>query len=275
MNAHASYVEHAGSSLHYQRYGSGPRAWLLFHGFGQDHTRFRKFTEMIGDGNSCYAFDLFHHGQSRWAPGDVPITKEAWDQFIKTFLEQENLTRFGVVGYSIGARFALATTELFPNQVDSVVLIAPDGITENVWYRLATKTSPGRGLFRLTVALPGLFSILAALARSAGMISSGLLTFVRKQMQAPEQRARVYNSWVAFRKLGAAPGLLHAIGALCIPVVTFVGRRDPVITKDHVGILAKKCSTATVVELDASHSQLIEAAAAYMHSAMPFAATKE
>ncbi|NJM25205.1 MAG: alpha/beta hydrolase [Bacteroidia bacterium] len=210
-NVKGRCVELAGSSLYYQRYGSGPVVWLLFHGFGQDHRRFEKFAELLGDGTSCYAFDLFHHGRSAWTPGHKPITPEVWDQFIRKFLEQENVTRFGVVGYSIGARFAIATTELHANMVDRVVLIAPDGISENAWYRVATKSAPGRALFRLTVTQPGIFVMLAMLARSVGVISGGLMAFARKQMQSPEQRARVYKSWVSFRKLSAGPGLFNTM----------------------------------------------------------------
>ena len=107
-------------TLHYDRLGQGPRILLAFHGAGQTGQEcFQSFADHLGSYYTVYAFDLFFHGQSlglygtdNFSDRDV-VDKHSWELFIQTFLDEKQIDQFDVAGFSLGGRFALATTECF------------------------------------------------------------------------------------------------------------------------------------------------------------------
>ncbi len=146
-----------GSRLTYQRFGTGPRALLAFHGMGQRSTCFAPLDRVLRDEFTIYSFDLFYHGDSSCLSGDEytdgeVLTKARWQELIMTFLRQQGIDRFSVAGFSLGGRFALTTTELFAGRVDALWLFSPDGITISPWYWIAIHTQAGRWLFRYFLA---------------------------------------------------------------------------------------------------------------------------
>ena len=118
----------------YTLLGSGPRILLAFHGIGQDGAScFAPSLQSLGSHYTIYAFDLPFHGANGDAPFEV-ITKTDWKECIQSFLSQNNVTRFDITGFSIGGRFALATLQAFPQNIDNAFLIAPDGRIALAYY---------------------------------------------------------------------------------------------------------------------------------------------
>ena len=64
-------IVYQSSELYYYREGDGNKVILLFHGFGQDHKAFDSWIDVLESDYTIFAFDLFFHGNSKWAnPGD-------------------------------------------------------------------------------------------------------------------------------------------------------------------------------------------------------------
>jgi pimeloyl-ACP methyl ester carboxylesterase len=180
---------------------NGPIPLLAFHGIGQDHHVFEPLAQQLEGRYAIYAFDLFFHGaQPTKVAGDV-LTKQRFQEIIQSFLHQNQIERFAVTGFSIGGRFALATAEAFPQQIDELILLAPDGITISPWYRMATRTGLGRRLFRFLLKHMPLLHQLGRFFLSLGLINRSALKFAENTLSTAEQRECVYNSWVYFRKL--------------------------------------------------------------------------
>ena len=185
--------------LGYQKVGHGNQALLAFHGFGQDHTAFDPIVGELESRFTIYSFDLFFHGGSEWH-GKYAIGKQDWVSILNQFLSQESISKFSLLGFSMGAKFALATLEAFEDAIESIYLISPDGIKRNIWYTLATRF-PGRWFFQSLIKRPKRFQGILSLAEQFKLVDSSVIQFVRTQMESELQRRRVYNSWVMFRKL--------------------------------------------------------------------------
>src|SRR5258708_7224352 len=147
----SDFIEYHGSKLFYYKYGVGQKAILLFHGFGQDHTAFNSWIEVLKGDYMVYSFDLFFHGDSVWTSSD-PVEKADWKEIIELFLRKEKIVEFELSDCSMGGKFVLSPLESFPDRIKKIALIAPDGIKVNFWYRLATYPFLMRALFESFVS---------------------------------------------------------------------------------------------------------------------------
>jgi pimeloyl-ACP methyl ester carboxylesterase len=199
-----SYSEHAivdgDRKLFYYRYGNSPRHVWLFHGFGQNHTAFDKLIHDLSPNFSVFAFDIYAHGKSNW-PGDSPVTQQDWTRTVQSIIGRHGMESVSVVGYSLGARLALATTQVPGLSVEKLVLIAPEGLIANPWYSLATGRSLGRALFKYFMRNPGWLGLLSKLAGTLGLISGSLRHFVMTQVRQARIRDQIIQAWLTFRLL--------------------------------------------------------------------------
>jgi len=54
----------------------------------------------------------------------------------------------------MGGRVSLYIAQQFPQQIRSIALMAPDGLHQNIWHKLATQTIIGNQLFHFTMNYP-------------------------------------------------------------------------------------------------------------------------
>lgn len=242
MKRFLNYVRTGGSS-----HESGDRRPLLmFHGYGQNASIFKDIEG--------YSFDLFFHGKSEWSKGEEPLEKSDWKELMTEFLHDNNIERFSVLGFSMGGKFALATLEAFPDRIDKVILLAPDGIKTSFWYSLATYPIAFRKFFKGMISNHQRFLRIATMSKKLGLIDKGVLRFVQTQMDSEEKRKRVYYSWVVFRHLRFDIKKLSAlITRHNIDAKIFIGRHDKIIKAKHM-----KKLTSRVEILDAGHNDLIK-----------------
>lgn len=233
--------------LNYVRSGNGPIAMLTFHGYGQDNTVFEKYS-----GYTFYHIDLFFHGKSEWNKGELPLEKNEWKELISDLLTKNNIQNFSVLGFSMGAKFAMATLEAFPNRVIEIVLLAPDGVKTSFWYSLATYPIALRKVFKSMIGNHTRFLRIASAAKKLGLIDKGVLRFVETQMDSEEKRRRVYYSWVVFRHLKFdIDEIRDLINKHKISLRLFVGRYDKIIKPENM-----KRLTSRIEILDAGHNDL-------------------
>lgn len=252
------FIAYKGSTLFYTRQGHGPENMLLFHGFGQDHCAFDTWAAALVNTHTLYIVDLYYHGQSTWPSPNTPLQKADWRAILELLFAQHALDRFSIAGYSIGARFALATAEAFPERTVTVFLIAPDGITRNAWYALATGTTPTRQLFHSMIAHHGRFLSAAQALRSLRLVPPNLVKFASYHMSTEERRRRVYASWVVFRRLTfSLRALATILNGHRVGVVMVVGKHDPVIRAEGMPRFLRLVQRHHLVTLDAGHSGLV------------------
>jgi pimeloyl-ACP methyl ester carboxylesterase len=252
---------HPGAQLSFQQRGHGPCPLLLFHGFGQTHAAFIPLADALAETHTCYLFDLYFHGDSVWHLDEQPLDKVMLQAVLSDFLVEQQIDKFAVGGFSLGGKFALAMVEAFPDRIQDLYLIAPDGIKTSLWYSLATYPVPLRKLFKSMIKKPGLFLSLANFCNRIGVVDRGLIRFASSQMATEEQRRRVYYSWTVFRHLNFD---LKKIAALIndnqMNVVVVVGEFDKVIRAKNMNRLMKYLAHQKLIVLSTGHNGLLKSA---------------
>ncbi len=252
------FIYYNNSSLHYAKTGNGEHHLLVFHGFGQDMNVFDFFARSLARHYTFYVFDLYFHGKSRWAHGEKTLEKKEWKETMELFLAENHIDKFQLAAFSLGGKFALATLEAFPEKVKKLYLIAPDGISENFWYRLATWPILSRKFFRSMISHHHRFEKLTRMLSMSGLVDNGLIRFADYQMGTPEKRSRVYYSWVVFRHLTFnADHIAELINQYKIMTTLILGKHDKVIKPENMHRFLKKINHHRLEILDTGHSGLI------------------
>jgi len=245
--------------LAYRKSGYGNKALLLFHGFGQHHQAFAALTDTLAPYFTLYAFDLFFHGSSKWNEGEQPLEKEMWKEILRQFLEEHHIEKFSVLGFSMGGKFALASLELFPHQIEQIILLAPDGVKTSFWYSLATYPLVLRKFFKSMILKPGRLHAVTTVLHTLHLIDHGMLRFAESQMATQEKRERVYYSWVVFRHLQVdIRQIAELINASSIQLLMIVGKHDKIITARNMNHLLGLVPNHKLELLDTGHNGVID-----------------
>lgn len=253
-----SLVTYKDSLLAYQKSGYGEKVLLLFHGFGQHHKVFETLTEALSTSFTLYAFDLFFHGQSKWNQDEQTLEKEMWREIMLQFLTENKVDHFSVLGFSLGGKFALASVELFPDRIEQVILLAPDGIKTNFWYSLATYPFLLRRFFKSMILKPGRLHTITSLLHTLHVVDNGLLRFAETQMDTQEKRERVYYSWVVFRHLKfEMKAIARILETHSMRLTLIVGKHDKIITTENMNHLLCHLQDYQFEVLDTGHNGVI------------------
>lgn len=131
--------------LHYTRQGSGPPL-LLLHGNGEDGSYFTHQIGYFSRQYTVYAIDTRGHGQS--PRGDAPFTMAQFARDLLDFMDEQELARARILGFSDGGNIALTFALAYPERVEKLVLnganLDPSGVKAHVQipivlgYRLAS-----------------------------------------------------------------------------------------------------------------------------------------
>ncbi|GAB3642060.1 alpha/beta fold hydrolase [Spirosoma arcticum] len=252
------FFDYEGNRLAYHKVGHGPATLVGFHGFGQTGHVFYPLNETAGHRFTIFAIDLFFHGDSRYTSNQL-LTKTGWQRLMAAFLEAHRIGRFSLIGFSLGGRFALSTVEAFADRLDQLILIAPDGITHNVWYRLATTTSAGRWLFRHGLRHLSALDQLGHALVWAGLLNRTAMRFAELSLSTSTQRTLVYRVWTQFRLI--YPDLDVASASLTkhsVRVRFFTGAFDRIVPGAFILPLTDQLQRYELTVLKTGHNHLIE-----------------
>lgn len=267
-----SYFYFGGAAVHYLKTGQGTKILLAFHGVGQDHTCYNTFTESLGDQYTFYVFDLFYHGKTAGINANQPnpqdrLSKVFWGDFMQAFCAENQIDKFSVAGFSMGGKFVLATTEALAGRIETLYLLAPDGIGESIWYRLATRFWPTQWLFKLIVFNPLFARQIGNVFLQLGWVNKSTLRFIDSTLATPQQQMRVYLAWLVFSDLRFD---MSHLGQLCnqngIRVRLFLGRYDALVPEASVYALTTQLNDYELVMLKTGHHRLVEKAAEWLQS---------
>lgn len=244
--------------LAYRVLGNGPIVMLTFHGFGQDSCVFEVWERLVHSRYTIYAIDLFFHGESLLLNGS-PLTKTDWQRLINGFLTAQGIDRFSLAGFSLGGRFALVTAEQFMPRLEQLILMAPDGITQTIWYRLATGTGPGQWAFRLFLRHLSVLSRLGRVLVKMRLLHRTVLRFAEISLATPEQRQQVYLSWTRFYPVAVdVPVLAALLNRSPVRVRFFTGYFDQIVPGRYILPLTSRLHSYELTVLKTGHNRLIE-----------------
>jgi pimeloyl-ACP methyl ester carboxylesterase len=253
-----SFIHYRRNLVHYVKAGNGNHPLLVFHGFGQDHTLYVPLLKSLSKKYTLYIIDLFFHGKSEWNEGEKPLHKSEWNNILQVLFQEQHISSFSILAYSLGGKFALATVEGFPKQIREIFLLAPDGIKTSFWYSLATYPKVLRSFFKSMIFRHDRFLMITNRLNNMNLVDKGLLRFADFQMNTEAKRKRVYYSWVVFRHLTFD---LKNIAALIndnnIRLTMIVGKYDKVIRPENMQRLLKHVRDYKIEILESGHTGLI------------------
>lgn len=229
MQSH--YITHNNSTIHYRQFGIGPKLLFCFHGYGRESYTFSFLERRLGNAFTIIAIDIPYHGLTEWKEELTfkPIYLIQFLLQIRRSLNKED-SKFSILGFSMGGRIALYLTQLLPDQVERLVLLAPDGLSFNFWRWLGSQTLIGSKLLHYTIHHPQWLKWLINKAIKWHVIHRGLANFIEYYIYDEEHRKTLYMRWISMRKFKPSTSKLkQLIKKNHLPVRMLFGAFDRVI----------------------------------------------
>jgi pimeloyl-ACP methyl ester carboxylesterase len=261
-----NYLIHPKGKLAYRKEGSGPEVFLVFHGFGQSHLDMLEFDRVRKPRQTFLFFDIFYHGRSQWTDSGSELDSTTWMELIQSIQTKEGFPDFHLIGYSMGGKFALLTYELFPGQVKSLILLAPDGIKTGLWYSMTSYPNYFHPLFKRVIFKPNRFFGIVEGLNSAGIVEKSLVKFIKTQMETRSKRAQAYFVWKVFGGIQLQLGKIIRLARKnpAVPITLFIGEFDKMVTAENLKGFSSKIPHLTKVVLPVGHGGLIQEAVEYL-----------
>ncbi|MCD2424749.1 alpha/beta hydrolase [Niabella pedocola] len=173
---------------------------VCLHGFNESA---QAFSVLKNSANryTILAIDAPFHGNTCWKEG-LRFTPGQLHEIIQLLLSAESFNAAEpliLVGFSLGGRMCLSYYQLYPQSVQQLLLLAPDGLEMSFWYWCASHTLIGNRLFASTMKNPGWLIKFAGVLNKAGLINAGVKKFAVHYLHQPQVCKMLYTSWTAFR----------------------------------------------------------------------------
>lgn len=172
---------------------------LAFHGYGMTGKQFHVLQKSITDRYYVHGFDHFFHGHSKLADwSEKKIVSGMPRQMVRLYLEEwfkvHGKQRVSLLAYSIGADIALILLEEFPEWIEQIILMAPDGIAPYKGFQFMQHHGVGKQLFRQAAKSKWIApSILKNLKRFK-VIDDDLYNIAYREIDTSAKRHDVYYS---------------------------------------------------------------------------------
>lgn len=204
------------SSLYVERRGTGPRVVLL-HGFTQSSACWPVLADALAQRHEVLAVDLPRHGTSADVPGNLDATADLLSDLARDAV---------VVGYSMGARYALTLAVQHPASVRGLVLVSGTAGIDDEAARAARRDADEARAARLETI--GLDAFLEEWLRQP------LFSDVPPERSCREARARNTVAGLAASLREAGTGVMvplwDRVAALDVPVLLLTGELDHAYT---------------------------------------------
>jgi pimeloyl-ACP methyl ester carboxylesterase len=253
----SEYIQFNNNKWHYLKIGNGKKLIITFHGYGNDADMFLPFQDYLKD-FTIISINLPYHGKTEWNKAD-PVQIDELVTLVNVLIEDANVDKFCLLGYSMGARACLCIAEQIPEQVDKILLIAPDGLVRNGFYQFVTKNSFGKWLFKDFLDHPDHYMPLVNLLKRTRVISPGRHKFAMYYINKQSEREKLLRIWPNMHLIiPDRVKLKRLIEEYRIPVHIFIGSYDKVIPLKNAKKFMRGLSTVQLHIFDKGHWLLDE-----------------
>lgn len=265
------FFTHGRLSMAVRLHGHGPLPLLAFHGFGRSGADMAALAPVLGARFTLHAFDLPFHGGSPAPQGPAPVQPEELAAFFTAYTASLGGGPAGLLGYSLGGRFALSLAERCPQLWSTVLLAAPDGLVRAPWYRALARHRLGRAAYRRFIRRPGAVHALIGLLHRTGLIGATMHQFLIGQSADRPARQLLHDVWTSFRAI--EPDLRRVAANMReaqLPLHLFMGAHDRVIPPRRAQRLQRSAPRLVQVHvLPTGHWMLTPVLAAAILEALP------
>ena len=228
-----------------------------FHGFAQDGSVFAALAPYLPKDACLIALDLPWHGASDWKKDHFSINDI--QEVINLLLAEKQQVKYSLIGFSFGARLALALARDEAQRWERLVLLAPDGLPRRGWYAFfdhlpfVSKKQVARWFDRSDLLLSW-----ANTLYEWKCLDAFSLRFMRQHLQTEATRKRLKGIWISaasFPSLKSSCSLFSTKPDQTVQLIT--GERDAVIPPASFAYLAQQIPTLQWTKIaEAGHDLL-------------------
>jgi pimeloyl-ACP methyl ester carboxylesterase len=235
----------------------GDKSLICFHGFGQDGRAFQSIAKNLL-GHTIYSFDLPFHGETLIEDPSSYLTAQQVNAVVQELLRSEGIKRFSILAFSIGARLAFPIVEAYGRNIESIWLLAPDGLWKNVWFSLATGSVHNQRIFRYLMRKPEVIFEAIKLLKFVHLMDLNTSNFILRQLETPAKREQVFRTWTYLSQMKGSLGNLSLVACENeLQIEIFVGDKDRIIAGSRMERSVKGIRNVSVLSLNAGHHDLI------------------
>jgi pimeloyl-ACP methyl ester carboxylesterase len=228
--------------------------WVFaFYGFGQQANVFDYLAESCSDTCGFMVFDLPYQACK------TPQTKIAFIEEMKALMHTHQIESITGISYSIGSRYNLVLAELLSPYLKKIILIAPDGVANNIWNKIATSTIFGHQIFKYLMFHPQTYLVLLKVLNKLFLLPRNLYLFTKLHVRNKETATRVYNCWMNMKHMQPDLQKINLEQQkYSFPIIGIFGKYDFVIKQKSSTILKKEIPAAELKIVEKGHKLLDE-----------------
>lgn len=188
---------------------------LILHGWGSSSKNWIRVKEILASqGYKVFVPDLPGFGENP-AP-NKPWGVSDYVEWVNTFAEKNNLSRFFLLGHSFGGGVAVRFINLFPEKILGLILVAPALRREKTikYYIVLILAKIGNLIFSIPV-----FSFLRPLARKILYFVVGTRDYYKLELQ------KIVTMKETFKKI-VSEDLLSYLPKIKTPTLIIWGKKD-------------------------------------------------
>lgn len=272
MSARVNLLEQRSIKLEYLVYGEGNDVVICLHGHGRPAEDF-SFLEKVD--RKVISLRLFYHGNSYFPEDRIekrPLRTEEFVELFNLLLDHESVENFHLFAFSQGGRFTLSVIPFFADRINTVTLIAPDGMDNNSFYNWSSRQKWARALFRKYEKNPTRLFKVSKIAVKLKLMRPKVRAFVDEFASDAETFKRASLTWRAFRNVQPRNNKIKkALKEHSIPLLIIMGSYDQVIRPKQAYMFAEKIGyTNCVVEVPNGHNFFKPSAIPRFKDLLPF-----
>ncbi|HVM87476.1 MAG TPA: alpha/beta hydrolase [Puia sp.] len=197
---HSFELSYKSSIINYCKAGNGQKLLFCFHGYSQSSQAFSFIEKKIANDFTLIAIDLPFHGKTVWNEG-LNFTKDDLLEILVKIRQDQSLNqkKIYLLGFSMGGRVSLSLLQEIPEQIEKIILVAPDGMKENFWYWLATHNQCGNKFFKHTMEKPHIMFRFLRIGNKMGVVNQSIYKFINYYIFDKQVRSELYRRWTTMR----------------------------------------------------------------------------
>lgn len=245
--------------VHFHEYGRGAKPMLAFHGYGMTGRQFHVLDRSVMGKYKVYGFDHFFHGESAlegWTEKQIiaGMPRAMAKLYLLEWFKKYGQQKVSLMAYSIGADIALILLEEFPDWIDEIILMAPDGLSPYKGFRFIQHNLLGRQIFRRATKSNWMAPSALKNLRRVGVIDENLHTIAYNEIDTPKKRQDVYYTLNLIKHLKPDTAkVVRALNRHNIKCVFIFGKDDLLFPKSAAMPVLSQIKNAQIHEVPMGH----------------------
>ncbi|MEM6261329.1 MAG: alpha/beta hydrolase [Bacteroidota bacterium] len=250
MNWHPGQITLPEARLLWRSGGDGRKLVCCFHGYEQDSRVYQLVFPDIPTDARVLSFDVPPFGGSAWLGDYKPLGEAFFTSLFEEILDQFQPDEVYLVGFSMGARWAMGLAALPFTEIKGLVLAAPTGGKVPWLHTFGTRTWAGRATATYLMNNPALIRYPLERYHRYRPMPTDLYHYLHTHLKTPHRMLQVKQVWELYDKM-ATPW--QALGKMEVPVHLIWGRYDRIIPFRHSSFWLNKIPHAKLHPLPAAH----------------------